>query len=404
MLTFPLIVPRDSHELWFGSSRSHGTSHQNQTHNARRSTNGHTLNRPQYPPTSTGESLSALHLEERALRARKNNIAYFGYSWIKPAGCSKTMLGMREEEAEREEAFAAAQQEIAAAAAAAAAAEAAGPEEQGEEGEEGFSGMERDLDDDIPDGDVEGLVEEGEEGLEEEDFGDEEGYMERDLDDDVPETYPDEEYDLENGLGGEEFEDNEGQYEDFDNQVDLDDEIPSADGAGEDHDDDYDDELNDENEYTYNQGEGQIMSDQGMARDLDDEIPSAVEDASIQGEEWQHTDSEAEFDDDEESFFNPRNSLRNSLRISSLRNSTSSAHGHGLPQPPSIQRLRGRETEAQRRFLQRWSGGGDSFVADSSMMVDEEDLRASVTSRGSRRSVFGRFSRRTGGPRDSLDG
>lgn len=311
------------------------------------------------------------------------------------------MLGMKEEEAEREEAFAAAQQEIAAAAAAAAAAEVAGPEEQGEEGEEGLSGLERDLDDDIPEGDAEGLVEEGEEGLEEEDFGDEEGYMERDLDDDIPETYPDEEFDLENGLEGEEFEDDEGQYEDFDNQVDLDDEIPSADGAGENDDEEFND---DENEYNYDQSEERIMSDQGMARDLDDEIPSAVEDASIQGEEWQHTDSEAEFDDDEESFFNPRNSLRNSLRISCFRNSTSSAHGHGLPQPPSIQRLRGRETEAQRRFLQRWSGGGDSFVADSSMMVDEEDLRASVTSQGSRRSAFGGFSRRTGGPRDSLDG
>lgn len=310
------------------------------------------------------------------------------------------MLGMKEEEAEREEAFAAAQQEIAAAAAAATAAEAAGPEEQVDGGEEGLSGMERDLDDDIPDGDAEGLVEEGEEGLEEEDFGAEEGYMERDLDGDVPEMYPDDEYGLENA---EDFEDDEGQYEDFDNQADLDDEIPSADGAGED-----DEELNDnENEYNYDQGEEQIMSDQGMARDLDEEIPSAAEDASIQGEEWQHTDTEAEFDDDEESFFNPRNSLRNSLRSSfrsSFRNSTSSAHGHGLPQPPSTQRLRGREAEAQRRFLQRWSAGGDSFADSSSMMVDEEDLRASVTSRGSRRSMLGRFSRRTGGPRDSLDG
>ena len=63
--------------------------------------------------------LSSLLLEERALRARKNNIASFGYSWIRPAGCPKTMLGMKEEEAEREEALAAAAAERAAAAAAA---------------------------------------------------------------------------------------------------------------------------------------------------------------------------------------------------------------------------------------------------------------------------------------------
>ena len=41
------------------------------------------------------------------MRSRKQNIASFGYSWIKPAGCAKTMLGMKEEEAEREEALAA---------------------------------------------------------------------------------------------------------------------------------------------------------------------------------------------------------------------------------------------------------------------------------------------------------
>jgi hypothetical protein len=30
-------------------------------------------------------------------------IAMYGYSWLKPAGCPKTMLGRREEEVEREE-------------------------------------------------------------------------------------------------------------------------------------------------------------------------------------------------------------------------------------------------------------------------------------------------------------
>ena len=63
--------------------------------------------------------------------------------------------------------------------------------------------MERDLDDDIPEAD-EGLVEEGEAGLEEDGLVDEDGYMERDLDDDIPEGYPDDDYEEESGLYEEE--------------------------------------------------------------------------------------------------------------------------------------------------------------------------------------------------------
>lgn len=294
------------------------------------------------------------------------------------------MLGMKEEEAEREEAMAAAAQEMAAAAAAAAAEEATGPGQDGEEEDE-EEGMERDLDDDIPDADrngevdVDGLVEEGEEGFGDDDFGDEEEYMERDLDDDVPEAYPDNRDDSENGLvEAEDYE--EGQFDYFDDQPDLDANIPTGgDGAAE-----------------GGEEEGIISDGEGMAHDLDDDIPEAAENGSNQGEEWQHTDTEAEFDDedDDQSLFAPN----------SLRNSTSSVlRSSGLPPPPSIGRPRGRETEAQRRFLQRWSGGGDSLADSSSMMLDEEDLRASMASQMSRRSLYGRFARRNGGPRDSFD-
>lgn len=309
------------------------------------------------------------------------------------------MLGMKEEEAEREEALAAAQQEMAAAAAAAAAAETGGVE--GATGQEGAEeeGMERDLDDDIPDADVhadaeedededegeegdgdgddvDGLVEEGEEGLGEDDLVDEEGFMERDLDDDIPEAYPDDDEEEDD----EEVYDN-AQYEDFDNQPDLDAEVPVAgDGAGDNYDE----------------------------HDLDDEIPEAeaAEDFYNQ-EEWQHTDTEAEFDDDDDDDDNQSLSLGpNSLRNSLASAPRSSGLPPGLPSVRRNRRSRGlgdaRETEAQRRFLQRWSGGGDAF--DSSMLADEEeDLRASTTSQSSRRSIFGRFARRNGGPRDSLD-
>ncbi|KAL2809547.1 Apc15p protein-domain-containing protein [Aspergillus granulosus] len=390
MLSLPLLAPRDSHDLWFGprapqahlNESSQSTAPGSVAHvHAQNRRNGTSQYRTGNTSTHAGlsgalnpsDTLASLILEERALRARKNNIASFGCSWIKPAGCPKTMLGMKEEEAERAEAAAAADAEFAAAAAAAAA--AAGGEGMDEEAEE-ETGMERDLDADIPDAEEEedegedGLVEDGEEGLEEDEGVDEEVYMERDLDDDIPEEFPDYEDDDE---------------EDFNNQPDLDDEIPSADDGVE-----YMSELE--------------QGSEEEERDLDDDIPEAEPGDE---DEWQHTDTDAEFDDEEDEV---------SFAQHPFRTSTASS-ARGLP--PVRERVR--ETEAQRRFLQRWSGGGDAFDTSSmSMMVDEydqdhhndhgRDLRASLASQTSRRSsgggsVFGRFPRRRGRtiPRDSLE-
>ncbi|KAJ5105176.1 hypothetical protein NUU61_002523 [Penicillium alfredii] len=372
MLSLPLITPSDSHELWFGSSQSYRSSPSHQTpgdpasnHPSRRNANPSSGHRAFMPSRAPSNTLSALLVEERALRARKQNIASFGYSWIRPAGCAKTMLGMKEEEAEREEALAAAEAEMAAA-------EGQGMMDEDETGmdrpegeEDEEQGMERDLDDDIPDADAdaEGLIEEGEEGLED-DIADEEGYMERDLDDDIPEGYPDDDY------GGEGlYDEDDEEDEDFDNQPDLDAEIPAA-------------------------SEGEPMSEEGMVRDLDDDIPDAAEDGSEQEGEWQHTDTEEELDDDDDD--DP--SIPHSRFAENFRTSTPNSRG-GLP--PPLRRERG--TEAQRRFLQRWSGGGDALDS-SSVVLEEEDLRTSITSQGSRRSGFGRrFPRHLGGPRDSLN-
>lgn len=265
------------------------------------------------------------------------------------------MLGMKEEEAEREEALAAATEMNAVDG------DGIMDDEMGIRGDEEDEeqGMERDLDDEIPDADVEGLVEEGEEGLEEDDIGEEEGFMERDLDDDIPEGYPDDDYD-EEGLHDD---------DDFDDQPDLDAGLPVAEGEG--------------------------MSE-GMERDLDDDVPNAAEDGSEQEGEWQHTDTEDELDDNDD---DDHDEMIRGHFMENFRTSTPNSR-NGLPPPPL---RRERETEAQRRFLQRWSGGADAFDS-SSMVFEEDELRASVTSQGSRRSGFGReFPRRVGGPRDSLN-
>lgn len=256
------------------------------------------------------------------------------------------MHGMKEEEAEREEAMQAAAAEMEAAEGGMID-DTTHPEEEG---------MERDLDEDIPNGEEEpsGLIEEGEEELEEE----EGEYMERDLDDDIPEGFVDDEYE---GSGLYDDDDDE----DFDNQPDLDAEIPEE-----------------------------------SERDLDDDIP----DAAGSPEEWQHTDSEEDLsEEDESSLIVPESSMiapgMSTPRFTeNFRTSTPNSRG-GLP-PPTLRH--DRETEAQRRFINRWSGGGDAFDS-SSLLYSDGDLHASVTSHSSRRSGYGRLARHIGGPRDSLN-
>ncbi|OJD19270.1 hypothetical protein ACJ73_08654, partial [Blastomyces percursus] len=123
--SLPLIEPRDPHTLWYTplypnrpghhNNLHHQGSHarrQQQQHGAQRSNNT-TVAAAAATSSSSADSLATLLLEEHALQLRKQNIAAFGYAWIKPAGCSKTMLGVREEEAEREEGAAAAVAEAA---------------------------------------------------------------------------------------------------------------------------------------------------------------------------------------------------------------------------------------------------------------------------------------------------
>lgn len=134
----------------------------------------------------TRNPLAILANEERILEQRKQAIQTYGYSWLKPAGCNKTMLGRREEEIEREEVERQLREvelqernaaEVEEAERMAQQEQQRVREDRGEviTGEEG----DRDLDDEVPDMDAQDEFDEDEE--------DEDEDNESDLDDDIPE-------------------------------------------------------------------------------------------------------------------------------------------------------------------------------------------------------------------------
>ncbi|KAL9109580.1 MAG: hypothetical protein Q9227_005760 [Pyrenula ochraceoflavens] len=151
--SLPILAPPTTHLL---SSTATHAGPSPSTSNGPRSSNPNSRNRTsrtaqQLYPYSP-HSLSALALEENAIFARKDAIRRFGWEWIKPAGCSRTMAGREEEEEERraaEEAMAQAMDDNWE--------DAQGVDGQGEttaqEGDlEGAE--ERDLDDEVPDADA----------------------------------------------------------------------------------------------------------------------------------------------------------------------------------------------------------------------------------------------------------
>ena len=144
-----------------------------------------------------------LRADENAVTNRKANIRRFGAGWLRPPGIPKTLQGMADERAEREEQEIAAQREFAQAEAQAAAeAEALEREQHGMVMGERPEFLERDLDDDVPDADEDDGA--AEDWVDDEQDLDDEGilpameaegegdYAEdgggRDLDDDVPEA------------------------------------------------------------------------------------------------------------------------------------------------------------------------------------------------------------------------
>jgi hypothetical protein len=269
---------------------------------------------------------------------RKMAIAMYGYSWLKPAGCAKTMLGRREEELEREEVEkqlreVELQERMAM--------EAEEQERLAQRDERGEALEGRDLDEDIPDADAE----EGEDGGYEEDGFDDEDEdvdveedgmgMGGDLDDDIPDAAGDEEDDIDDGGEDEDEDDGEGMSSPGDQPYPQEEEGWMYDSRREpDSDSDQDGQRRREQlarsrhahiiadarggrvpvpggEYDYDEraaedlanamlDEDEIFDDDhqnnlaggGEERDLDDDVPDAA--AADDEQAWEHTDTEIE--------------------------------------------------------------------------------------------------------------
>jgi hypothetical protein len=283
-------------------------------------------------------TLLALSQDERTIHQRKLAIAMYGYSWLRPAGCAKTMLGRREEEIEREEVERQLREVEVQERIAMEAEEQDRIQRMNEAGEvvEG-----RDLDEDIPDADV--VEGDDAEVIDLGEPNDEEG-MGGDLDDEIPEA----EGDLDSDVEVEEPPSPTGQdggwVYDTRREPDTDDEDqlpPSAvreirarrharhttiagvrvsmGGSEHDHDERSAQDLADA-----------VLTEEPMPseRDLDDDVPDAEDEQA-----WEHTDTELEESEMDISII-PQASSRAFQQQTGSRSSASWAQ---VPSPPQQQ-------------------------------------------------------------------
>ncbi|MCJ1463038.1 hypothetical protein MMC07_001642 [Pseudocyphellaria aurata] len=147
MLTsLPPLAPLGAHALFHPSLNpqlsTSSSSHNNHPNNQIRQNQPGPQQQSQFQsqqPTRT--LLSTLRADEHAILVRKANIARFGATWLRPAGVAKTLQGLADEQAEREEAEAGAAREYTL------------PEAQPMLETEHPSADDRDLDDEVPDAD-----------------------------------------------------------------------------------------------------------------------------------------------------------------------------------------------------------------------------------------------------------
>ncbi|GKT57390.1 replicase polyprotein 1A [Colletotrichum tofieldiae] len=222
----PDLTPRDSHSIWYTSSRNPvtqaallgahdqrdnnhgGPSQQQQQHNSSSRRAGQLL--------IERSALARLRADEQQMDRRRLHVQNFGSTWLKPPGVPKSLHQIREERREQEEHAEAMRREQLAQELAEA--EAAGQDglEDVAEGEE--AGEVRDLDDEIPDAEESFGFDGGEDSM-----ADELSSSEEELEASGQGHMLDEEDLLAPGEGG-----GAGDDLGMDMDADLDDEIPEA--------------------------------------------------------------------------------------------------------------------------------------------------------------------------------
>jgi len=306
-------------------------------------------------------------------------ISRYGYTWLRPAGVAKTMMGRREEELEREEVERQLRE--------AEELEELGRREQeemllqqqqqqqqqaGEMGEE----AERDLDDDVPDADAQ--------------HGDEDiDGIDGDLDDEIPDADVDEDGDRTFGDTTADLAEGETGITDEVEQTGLGQDAftthyaaiaatrrvttsAAAATARPAPGTQFEEFGPDEEEAIANamlEEDEQAMAEQLAERDLDDDVPDA---ADADAEEWEHTDTDEEIEDDDED--------EAGMDISNLEHS-------GIDRVAAARRSR-----VQQRLT---PGNSSAMLMMESQAPDTAGSLGSTGSRrwfsgGARRNLFGR--------------
>ncbi|PNP79146.1 hypothetical protein FNYG_07584 [Fusarium nygamai] len=290
--TLPDFTPRDSHSLWYRSSRSPYTppgpldDFSGDTHNIQHGAN----QARQRTKLIERSALARLAADEQYMQRRRLNVQNYGSGWLKPPGVPKTLHQMREEKREQEEHQEAMRREQLAQ-------ELAEAEAEGMPGEGTMDDVQldgaQDLDDEIPDADAEGYA-----------FGDDDEENENDdEEDDDEEDDDDEEEDEEDG---EETDDEALRAE---RQNDLmqarmrmgDDAFREALVRGEpDVNDMYGDteDLEEEEDNGHLLDEEDFAQDDDLGMDMDADLDEDIPEAESGG--YEHTDSEAEISSSEQ--------------------------------------------------------------------------------------------------------
>ncbi|KAI0837334.1 Apc15p protein-domain-containing protein [Hypoxylon sp. FL0890] len=296
----PDLAPRDSHTLWYTSSRnplsspyaadayssSQNPQQQSQTDTSPGSPHG-ANNHRRGAYLLERSPLARLRADEQNLERRRQNVTNFGSTWLKPPGIPKTLHQLREERREAEEHQEALRreqlaQELAEAEAAGAGGVDALLDAQGEDGDGVMDDVQldgaRDLDEDIPEAEDAdfglGSVDEDEE--EEDDDDDEEEEEEEDAVDPAQRAERTQQQLMAQRMrqADDAFRESMARGRESGNYYGVDDEVDDEDQAQMIQEDDL-----------VGHGDG---GDMGMDADLDDDIPEAED------EGYEHTDSEAE--------------------------------------------------------------------------------------------------------------